>query len=445
MEIFKTKKIRLNIQSSIVVEMDGIIKKISMDKILDKLLDYAFDRNIFYHNFIDSYYSGEEPSFWREIMFYSRFLVLIIIMVKTGISTLYPGKLLLTPLTDATILFGKQAIFVNAIFFSLSIVTLSGKLVLVYYESKKKLKFFDIVYDLKARKQKYQMSQKHIKKITSSTWLIYYGYIRITGSIILYVFTLSTICVTIGVNLYYEYGNVIILWMWTITMIYTSNQIIIICLFSAFFFYLPITLLNYRFDELIDKLRVSIRWNNTTAIHRIIKSYDELISDCKQLSGPYNMMIGLVYCLIPYVIALQVELMKIDRNDLLFKTLKIAFIIFFIITNVDAFIINRLSASITVRNKSIHKYLYPMFCSKRIIKIRTKLTIDSFIARLNTQFIGFYCFNLFKFTKMAFYQYAFTISTCYFLIINVIKKQGFVEDYSQRLKEANLIEYTIYC
>ena len=310
----------------------------------------------------------------------------------------------MTPLRDATIIFGKHAIFMNAILFSLSIVTLSGNLVVVYYESQKNLVFFYIFFDLKARKQKYQMSQKHIKKLTLKSSFLYYGYIRIIGSITFYILILSTICVTIGVNLYYDYGYVIILWTWTLSMIITGNQIISVCLFGAFFFYLPITVLNYRFDELIDKLRVSIRWNNTNAIHRIIESYDQLISDCKQLSGPYNIMIGLVYCLNFYVIALYFELMKIDRNDLLFKLLKIVFIIGFILTNINAFIINQLSASITVRNKSIHKYLYIIFCSKRIIRIRTKLTIDSFIARLNTQFIGFYCFNLFKFTKMAFYS-----------------------------------------
>ena len=135
------------------------MKNINLDRVLDKMLDYAFDRNIFYHNSIDSYYSGEEPSFWRKVKFYSRFLVLIIFAVKSGLSTLYPDYLLWTPLTDATLLFGKQSILVNAAIFSLCIVALSGKLVVVYYESKNNLKFFDIVVDLKARKQKYKVKE----------------------------------------------------------------------------------------------------------------------------------------------------------------------------------------------------------------------------------------------------------------------------------------------
>ena len=409
-------------KTRIVVEMERIVRKMNLDIILDKCFGYAFDRNMYYYDSIDSYYSGEEPSFWRKVKFYSRILVLMITTVKSGLSTLFPNTLQLTPLTDATILFGKQSILVNAAILSLCMVSLLTRFVKVYYERRKNLKVFDIVYDLKARKQKYQMSQKHIKQITFRTCLLYYGYIRIIGSISLFLATMLALGGTIGSYLYSDYGNVIILWFWTIVFIIAINEVIIIVLYASFWFYTPITLLNYRFDELINKLRVSIRWNNTTAIHKIIESYNELISDCKELSGPYNISIGLVYCLVPYIIAILVELMKIERNDLLFKLLKIGFIFFFILTNINAFIINQLSASITVRNKSIHKYLYPMFFSNMKIRIRTKLTIDSFIARLNTQFIGFYCFNLFKFDKMAFYQYAFTVSTCYFLITGVIKK-----------------------
>ena len=65
--------------------MDKIIEKVSLNEIVDKWLAYVFDRNIFYHNSIDSYYSGEEPSFWRKVKFYLRFLVLIIFVIKSGL------------------------------------------------------------------------------------------------------------------------------------------------------------------------------------------------------------------------------------------------------------------------------------------------------------------------------------------------------------------------
>ena len=55
-----------------------------------------------------------------------------------------------------------------------------------------------------------------------------------------------------------------------------------------------------------------------------IKAIQEihLIKDIEQLSGAYNMIIGLVYCFVPYLIAINVELIKINRNDILFKITK---------------------------------------------------------------------------------------------------------------------------
>ena len=227
-------------------------------------------------------------------------------------------------------------------------------------------------------------------------------------------------CGTIAAYLYYEYGNVIILCSWTFYYMIIACEMTLTLQSYIFAIFIPITLLNYKFDELIEKLRVSIRWNNEQRIHQVLQSYNELIDVVKQLSGFNNMIIGLAYCMVPYIMAINIELTHINRNDFFFTLLKMAFISLFIVSNVGIFIINQISASITVRNKSIHKYLYPMFCNGRQTKLRTKLSIDSFIARLNTQFIGFYCFNLFPFTKMAFYQYGFTVSTSYFLVTNIL-------------------------
>ena len=233
-------------KTRIVVEMERIVRKMNLDIILDKCFGYAFDRNMYYYDSIDSYYSGEEPSFWRKVKFYSRILVLMITTVKSGLSTLFPETLLLTPLTDSTLIYGKQSILVNAVIFGLGLITLSAKLMLGYYESKNNLKVFDIIVDLKARKQKYRMSQKHIKKITIRTGLLYYGYIRIIGSCILFSSIICTTCATIGTYLYCDYGNVIILWLWTIILNIYINQILIIVLYGTLWFYLPITVLNYR-------------------------------------------------------------------------------------------------------------------------------------------------------------------------------------------------------
>ena len=405
--------------TEILLMMDQLLSKINFDKILDKVMEYSIDSYIFYHDSIESYYSRKEPTLWRKIKFYLTFLLMAVFNVKYGLLSLYPDQLQWTTLKDATLIFGKQANLVHAMLFSLGMVAILGKLVMVYYEGRKNLKIFDLIVDWKARKPGYQLSHEQLKKIKLRAFILYYAYIRIIGSIAYFILTSIVVSITIVSYLYHDYGNVIILWFWSIIVITTFNQIFIIILIGTFMFYVPISIINYRFDELIKNLRVSIRWNNEQALHQVLENYNEAIAIVQNLSGPYNMIIGLVYCLVPYIIAISLELTKIDRDDLLFQLLKLAFLTTFILTNVNAFIINQISASITVRNKSIPRYLYPVFARRGNARIRMKLELESFIARLNTEYIGYYCLNLFKFTKMAFYQYAFSVSTCYFLIANV--------------------------
>ena len=42
--------------------MDQIVRKTYLDKLLNKMVRYAFDKNILYCDSVDSYYSRKEPS-----------------------------------------------------------------------------------------------------------------------------------------------------------------------------------------------------------------------------------------------------------------------------------------------------------------------------------------------------------------------------------------------
>ena len=87
------------------------------------------------------------------------------------------------------------------------------------------------------------------------------------------------------------------------------------------------------------------------------------------------------------------------------------------------YIIVHIATTITKVNQSIPKYLYPVFVYKSFSRLNhhvgfslsyktrilsdiiVKMKIDSFIAKLNEEYVGFYCFNLFKITKLVMLQY----------------------------------------
>ena len=108
---------------------------------------------------------------------------------------------------------------------------------------------------------------------------------------------------------------------------------------ATYLLFIPITVLNYKFDELIKTLRVAIRWNNNQRIHQVLQTYNQLISCVKKLSAFYNMIIGMIYFLLPYIIAIDFELINTRRKDFVFKLSKIAFIALFLLLNIGIFMI----------------------------------------------------------------------------------------------------------
>ena len=138
----------------------------------------------------------------------------------------------------------------------------------------------------------------------------------------------------------------------------------------------------------------------------------------------FDPLIGLTYTFNPYFTALTLQFMQTENNTIVDQLMRIMFVVVFVLAIVNSYLINYYAASITVRNKHLVKNLYPFFTSKHsmnsVLKNLGKLKINGFIAQLNKQYIGYRCYNLFKFTKLAFYQYYLTLSSTYMLIYKIM-------------------------
>ena len=86
------------------------------------------------------------------------------------------------------------------------------------------------------------------------------------------------------------------------------------------------------------------------------------------------------------------------------------------------YLVNLLVSCIPKMNMTIPKLIYPFFYNnKHFRNVRTLIKLDDFVSLLNERYIGFYCFNMFRFTKLAFYQFLFGLSTTYLLYLSLIK------------------------
>ena len=216
--------------------------------------------------------------------------------------------------------------------------------------------------------------------------------------------------------------------------------------------YTSIIYLNLKFDDLLHSIRVRIRWNNMQGLMVAIEAHHKATHLVRLLAKVYNIIIGVIYLIIPYIIVLLLKLLSKHKTPLY---IRIFGLIVFIIAFSVIYLFNFVCANVTTKNKNAPRQLYRVFCNYKFIDLQHRLKILGLLEKLTSDFVGFRCLNLFKFTKLSFYQYFFTITSTYILVSKLLKwnfenkillnaqllKQGFVELYTQRLKEANIVSW----
>ena len=405
----------------LIYKYNGKFRNQDRFKVLDRVIQFAIDNHIYYHDSIDSCYENKSPSSIRKMSFYLNYTFITIQIIKYGTLTIHPATWLQVMLGESLILIGDQVYLVDAVLFIDMVIVFVAKLTISYYEARSEMEIFNLISNWKKQLPSYKLSMERESNLMLKANILYWVYIKFIGGFIFGACTIILIvfCLVIYFNHNYDY-NLIVLGVNFLMSLHLMNQVRAVILSGTFFFYVPIAFLNHHLDELIKSIRANIRWRNYNGIFINVWKYNEITKMISRLSGPYNVIIGLNYCIVPYMMAVSIKVIRTDQQGLLQQLPRLIPVLFVVAANVNAYIINQISASITVRNKSIAKYLYPMFCGQRVTKLLVKLKIESLIDRLNNQFVGFYTFNLFKFTKTTFYEYILVISWCYMMISNFI-------------------------
>ena len=218
-------------------------------------------------------------------------------------------------------------------------------------------------------------------------------------------------------------------------MIIESNifiyKIITVINFS-FVLYGLIAWLNLKLDQIAMSIHLHIHWRNKVNLFNAINEYDQLTRLITDISIVINFVNGLLYLCTPYCFSVALNILKWHAHTLLGKCLQIACIVVFIIVLLCICLMNYMMGSITTRNKSITKYLYRAFTDTKFINHNKKLLfyntsntklyikIDNLIARINEQYVGFYCFNMFELTKRSFYEYILALFVSHIFINDLI-------------------------
>ena len=197
----------------------------------------------------------------------------------------------------------------------------------------------------------------------------------------------------------------------------------------------------FKLDEIVLEIKINTLSCNKVKLYKLIILYNELTMVVHLIQGPISIVIGTIYIMSPSIMTFAIEIVKWQDNGIgqLISQIALTFVILF--GAIYVLILNSTCAIITDMNKSIAKTLYSIFIdSNRVlfhrrldlghtnfntckvtssIDVWIKIKIDSFIARIDEQYIGFYCFNMFEFTKLEFYQYNIGLVTSYILIYDL--------------------------
>ena len=411
----------------IFIELDTFNKSI-----FNRLYLYSVDSYLVYYDTLENYQDRVEPSVKRKLIYYSLYLLLFSAIIRMFLLNFFNDDDFNVNIGD--VLF---AITTNYRKWYILIINLLAEIILVklgifYYEEKVTTNLSKVVFTNDSHNiLKYKSGEKSLLRISNIT----YYYLKYTDTVVYYPASLMiTICALIA-YLFTEYEyNIIILMVSTIYTIIIL-KIIIGTIFSlGIFCFTSLMFLKLKQDDIIKSIRFNVIWRNKIRLYHSFNDYHDFTIMVKIFSKFMNFLTGVCYFINPYVLSQVIRTLNEEPKNYLDNFLQKLGMFCIIAYIFVLYILDDIASTLTKVNKTLPKYLYPIFKGKnfnrfnysigmnlnyrsgQLSDIMVRMKIDSFIARLNQEFIGFYCFNSFKLTKLGFYKYLYMCMSTFVLI-----------------------------
>ena len=391
---------------------------------------FFVDNYLVYYDSIDKYKSRTEPSTKHKLHYHYNNLILVFFLAKYTLLTLMNSECLNYYSGDVfSLYFADHEKIYGYIIFVL-ILVIMVKITIYFYETNSTINWSKLVSN---------DGDGRLLKYHQHTLLIMANLIYLIGKIgpLIGLVNLSMCYIMLNFLAYihpdYDFSIIVLIFstIQIIAVIRIVNYVIAGCIM---FFSILIIFLKLKQDEIVRSIRLNVLWRNKFQFYNTLKEYHDFTIFFEQITKVINKLIGMVYLLSPVIFSQFIMILNGQSDnifEIMLKNIVILTIPFMIIV---LFLIIHIATSITTVNESIANYLYPVFKnisfnrpdhhvnlylnyqSGMMADIMMKLKIDSFIARLNKEYLGFYCFNLFKLTKLVVFEYFYLFLTAYMFI-----------------------------
>ena len=352
---------------------------------------------------MDQMKTGANVSFGRRMKYHAMFAIHLLVMIKYAILVKYDDPYTIAMLGESFHVFSNIYI-TSRMFLSAQMTLLPAKLTVRYIGDQYIADMLVTISQLdtslplnriKNRKMKTKiwLMSKVFNKCLPVLWIIFPTQL-LYGLISFYMYS------PVPVNLVHLIINSLIQFTWL-------TNVMELGLATTLWFILIMSMVQLRYIELIHVIKV----NKVNGFVKLRHLYNQLVVDIKMCRRIFDPVIGIIYLTFPFLIGFVCQLI-INGNWIA----KIFALVAGSIGCISNFMIYYMSSSICLMNNIIVKFLHPIQLDKRFKTRQMRLKIDSFIDRLNKEFVGFYCLYAIKFNRMSFYQYILGISTTYFLL-----------------------------
>ena len=370
----------------------------------------------FYHDSFNSYINDSKICFKRKLLCFWCCFVNFFAVIYFLICLIKSDRDTLRRMGSPVVLITKHYNIMNASALALACFKCIAQLSSNLYEARRHIFMIELVNKWIVSTDLFGLNNDNTRKLIRRGQSVYWLAVICMSLVKLIIYILSIVYILLA---YFKHDFSLIPLIPIMIMVnvwYThllDQEVAIV-----FFMYTTITYLSYKFDEHTNVIKLRIRWNNDQGIIASIEDHDYTVRLTNQLAILYNTMIGYIYLLLPYVIALFIDLLFVPDFTFIVKVMVFACILGGV---TSIYFVNHISSSITVRNDKLLEYLFRTNCHNTNLNLLTKLKLENFLVELKTGFIGFYCFNWFKFTRLSFFQYTFTITSAYILVTNMFK------------------------
>ena len=423
--------------SKIAILLERIFNKFGTFNysIFKRIHFYFVDNYIVYYDTLQNYQDRVKPPFKRRLFYHGINLVLVSALIKFLFFTLVEDVSFKVNMGDIFYIFISYHKKVYIYFSTVLALIILFRLVIFYYEKKLTININEILTTNNGRNIfKYNNNENSFLIIANSAYWITKLYMIFSCS----VSTLHTLC-SIYAYIYIKHNyNFAVLIISTIHNIFCIKIIDNNFMGSAIISIITLNVLKLKQNDIIKSIRFNVLWRNKVRIYDNLKDYHQFTRLVDKLSKFINVMCGIMYLLTPLIISHLLWVLTEEESENIWENL-FEIIFTFLVTLVIfiIYIFGNFVSNITKVNQTLPKYLSSIFKDKNFTRfehkhslnlnynfgqlsdIMVRIKIDSFIARLNEEFVGFYCFNLFKVTKLSFFKYIYIFMSVFVLIQNM--------------------------